>query len=127
MKWSFTILVLLILGLLAFSACIPSSFSCSSTSPTPTPIPTGPVHADFVSSTTQLGGNGWVTFTSLSTGHIKQWYWNFGNGNTAIGPVAKAYYNENGYYSVTLTVEGWDGSSDTLTKPDYIYAYGCST
>ena len=126
MKQWYSILILLMLGVLAFSACIPSSLSCSS-APTPTPIPTGPVHADFVSSTTQLGGKGWVTFTPQSTGHIKEWYWNFGNGGTATGPVAKTYYHENGYYSVTLTVEGWDGSRDTMTKPDYIYVYGCST
>jgi len=85
------------------------------------------VHADFVSSTTELAGNGWITFTSQSTGHIKEWNWNFGNGKTATGPVARAYYNESGHYTVTLTVEGWDGSTDTMTKPDYIYSYGCGT
>ena len=126
MKIFCAVLILLALGVLTFTACVPS-FSCGSSTPAPTPIPTGPVRAEFEASMTNMEGNGWIAFRSLSTGNIKNWYWDFGNGHTSSGPEVQAYYSDNRYYTVTLTVEGWDGTTDTMTKPDYIYVWGCST
>ena len=129
MRLRYTAPVIIMLGLLVFSACVPNlDFGCNS-EPAATPVPTGPVHAEFSANPTMLQGKGQITFTSHSTGHIKEWYWDLDGDGIAdtIGPQVKHYYNENGHYTVTLTVEGWDGSSDTLTKTDYVYVYGCST
>jgi len=129
MRLCYTVTLVLILGLLAFSACVPNlDLGCNS-EPAVTPVPTGPVHAEFSANLTMLQGKGWITFTSYSTGPVKDWLWDLdGDGITdTTGPQAKRYYNENGHYTVTLTVEGLDGSSDTLTKTDYVYVYGCST
>lgn len=123
MRQFYVILLLLAAGLLTLSSC--SLLGLESSPPTPTPVSTGPVQAAFSADTTSLSGSSWVIFTSHSTGGIKEWNWVLGNGRVAIGPEAKTYYNDDGYYTVTLTVEGWDGSTDTLTKPDYIYVYGC--
>lgn len=121
MKPRYLIAVLLLTGILAVSSC---SFLGLSSEPKPTPEPTGPPKADFVADQTSLGGKGWVTFTSTSTGNIKYWNWGLGDGTTAIGPIAKTYYHENGYYTVTLTVSGPEGK-DTMTKTEYILVYGC--
>ena len=117
------ILVLLILGTLSVSSCIPSSLSCSS-GPESTPVYTGPCMADFYADTTSLDRPGYVNFFSTSVGNIKTLRWNFGNGYTGVGPHAATYYNNNGYYTVTLTIEGPD-CYDTETKEEYIEMSGC--
>jgi PKD repeat protein len=119
---SLTVLLALIAVLIASSGC---SFIFSSEEPTPTPVPTGPPRADFVASPTQVKGKGWVQFTSTSAGNIKHWYWDFGNGRTNTGPETRSFYSEDGYYTVTLRVESWDGETDRIAKEDYIYVYGC--
>ena len=116
----------LLAGLLLTSLLV-SACGFLSSSEEPTPEPTGPVRADFYADKTEQQGEGWVGFTSSSTGDLKEWLWDFnGDGVTdANGPIATKYYNDNGYFSVTLSVEGWDGSTDTMTKADYIYVWGC--
>ena len=118
----------LVVSLVLLPACVPSSLSCDS-SAAPTPRPTGPVRADFYAPETELNGKGRVAFFNAATGPVKEWSWDFnGDGVTDItGPEVSWYFNDNGYYAVTLRVDGWDGSTDTLTKEDYIYVYGCGT
>jgi len=124
MRRLYGILVLLVLGTLSVSSCIPSSLSCSS-APEPTPVPTGPCVADFYADKTSMAGKGgWVTFTSTSTGNIGTLRWDFGNGFTDVGSSTKTYYKSNGYYTVTLTIEGPD-CHDVETKVDYIELSGC--
>ena len=80
--------------------------------------------ADFYADTTSLDRPGYVNFFSTSVGNIKTLRWNFGNGYTGVGPHAATYYNNNGYYTVTLTIEGPD-CYDTETKEEYIEMSGC--
>lgn len=122
MKRFYAILVLLLLGLLLFTGCVPT-FSCSS-GPEPTPVPTGPCHADFYADPTHREGRGYVNFTSTSTGNIKTYRWDFGDGRTGIGAKAADYYIHDGYYTVTLTIDGPD-CHDVVTKVDYIEVSGC--
>jgi PKD repeat protein len=63
-----------------------------------------------------------VTFTDLSTGDITDWEWDFGDGtpHSFVQNPVHTYDNE-GYYTVSLTVTG-PGGSDTETKNDYIHA-----
>jgi PKD repeat protein len=71
-----------------------------------------------------------VSFTDLSTGEITKWEWDF-NGDQIIDstyfePINPAYYfyNNNGYYTVSLTVTG-PGGTDQMIRTNYIYVSGC--
>ena len=126
MKLTKCLLLLLTIGLILFPSCSDLGLSCG-TSAEPTPVPAGPCSAQFTASVTECAGRCWIDFTSQSPGKIKEWYWDFDDDGItdATGPVARNYYNDNGFYSVTLTIVGPD-CSDSLTKTDYIHIYGCS-
>lgn len=95
---------------------------------TPTPTPTAcPCVSDFYAAPTAFDGPGFVSFYDSSTGPVIGWEWDL-NGDSivdAIGQNPKYYYSTNGYYTITLTIYCDSGSQHTLTKPDYIYVYGC--
>ncbi|TET77190.1 MAG: PKD domain-containing protein [Dehalococcoidia bacterium] len=128
MKRSYAISILLVLGLLAFSAC---TKPVATPSPTPTPTPTNTVsscHADFFAEPTEAEGPAWVQFTDQSTGNITSWEWDFDDDgaidSTEQNP--RHYYSSDGSYSVTLIITGPD-CEDRLTKDNYIEVYGCKT
>jgi PKD repeat protein len=129
MKVSIALIILMLLLILVFTACMGGGgMSCEEEHTPATPDPNLPLRADFVADQTRMSGKGTINFTQLATGNVKEYYWDL-NGDGAIdftGPIAHYWYHKNGYYSITLTVESWDGTRDTLTKPDYIYVYGCS-
>ncbi|KYK32259.1 MAG: hypothetical protein AYK22_01910 [Thermoplasmatales archaeon SG8-52-3] len=60
-----------------------------------------------------------------SDGHIAEWFWNFGDGTTALGETVKHNYSTPGDYSVILIVTDDNGASDTdlstavITKPNH--------
>ena len=60
-----------------------------------------------------------VTFQDLSTGKVRLWYWDFGDGHKSRerNPVHK--YLNAGEYSVSLTIKGPAGICETF-KFDYI-------
>jgi PKD repeat protein len=67
-----------------------------------------------------------VDFTDQSIGDISSYSWNFGDPglyNTSTLPNPSHTYWTEGYYTVSLTVTGPDGSS-TETKEDFVVAYG---
>jgi PKD repeat protein/lysophospholipase L1-like esterase len=67
-----------------------------------------------------------VTFTGPSTGSITNWFWDFGDGNTAdvtTNSVGNTYTTA-GVYSVTLIVSGPCGTS-SITLPNYITVSNC--
>jgi len=66
-----------------------------------------------------------VDFTSLSTGTITEWLWNFGDGHASTEENPAHIYRIPGTFSVSLTVSNPDGS-DTETKTDYIDVFLCS-
>ena len=116
---------LLTLGLLSQLACT-ESFECGSASDSnlpPTPIP-GPCRADFYAEPTHKSGTGNIHFYSTSTGNIKTYRWDFGNGQQGVGASPTSFYSKNGYYTITLVIEGPD-CYDTMTKVDYIEITGC--
>jgi PKD repeat protein len=62
-----------------------------------------------------------VQFTDTSLGNPVSWYWEFGDGKTAVDQnPPHLYYN--GDYTVTLTVTNAEGNS-TVIKPAFIRVY----
>jgi PKD repeat protein len=55
------------------------------------------------------------TGSTISTGSIVSYAWNFGDGTTASGEQVTHTYTQPGQYLVTLTVTGSDGVSSTAT------------
>jgi PKD repeat protein len=60
-----------------------------------------------------------VKFVSKCIGDISYWKWDFGDGESAFGPLSQHLYSREGIFSVTLTIEG-AGGSDTHVKSGYI-------
>ena len=60
-----------------------------------------------------------VSFTDLSTGEVDTWSWTFGDGGTSTAQNPSHQYVNPGTYTVTLTVDGSNGS-DGETKTNYI-------
>ncbi len=60
-----------------------------------------------------------VEFQDLSTGYISEWLWDFGDGYTSTEQNPVHVYETSDSFSVSLTVEGPDGSN-TLVKENYI-------
>ena len=52
---------------------------------------------------------------SKSTGCIKSWHWDLGDGNTSSSKAATHTYGSTGIYNVTLTVEDYSGEEDEDT------------
>lgn len=65
--------------------------------------------------------NGIVYFTQEATGNPSSYLWNFGDGQTSTEANPSHQYQNDGTYSVSLTVANSQGS-DTFTRPDYIEA-----
>ncbi|MBN2310646.1 MAG: PKD domain-containing protein [Candidatus Hydrogenedentes bacterium] len=66
-----------------------------------------------------------VNFQDLSVGGgghgaVKEWAWDFGNGDTSDEQNPQAPYDEAGSYTVSLTVTFDDDFTDTVEKEDYI-------
>jgi len=83
---------------------------------------TWPVFVDFSADVTEGPTPLAVSFTdesSIPGAHT--WYWQFGDGGTSYDQNPTYTYNDDGMYTVTLTVTG-DGAPQSETKPDYIRA-----
>ncbi|MBI4583420.1 MAG: PKD domain-containing protein [Planctomycetes bacterium] len=61
-----------------------------------------------------------VQFTDQSSGDIRIWKWNFGDGQTSNEKNPAHLYGQTGKYSVKLEVSGPGGSSEQL-REDYIF------
>lgn len=60
-----------------------------------------------------------VTFSDTSLGGVTGWLWDFGDGTTSTQQNPTHTYSRIGTYTVSLTVNGTEGS-DMRTKTDYI-------
>ena len=82
--------------------------------------------ADFIAETTEIDGPSLIKFFDKSKGDIVSWEWDFDNDgiidSTDRNPLHT--YDENGEYTVTLTVKTAD-CDDTTTKKNYIRVTGC--
>ncbi len=64
-----------------------------------------------------------VNFSSLSTGNVTNWQWNFGDGTGSNAPNPVHQYQDTGFFAVTLVVSEF-GCSDTLSIPNYVQIRG---
>jgi len=91
--------------------------------PAPAPKPPAPgpqsLKAEFTAEPTSGPKNSTVQFTNQSTGSINSWLWDFGDGATSIDPNPSHIYKDARTYTVSLTVNGPNGS-DTITKSRFI-------
>lgn len=55
--------------------------------------------------------------SSISSGSILQYYWDFGDGQTGVGNSIPNSYADTGVYIVTLMAESDEGCRDTFSKP----------
>lgn len=60
------------------------------------------------------------TSTSLSSSPLSRIDWDFGNGQTASGPMPSTTYLQRGNYTVKLYVSNQDGCTDSLIQYNYI-------
>jgi len=78
-----------------------------------------PPIASFTESAETVTVGEFITFNALSSydpdGFITSYYWDFGDGTTAIGVVVTHAYATQGTYTVTLTVTDDDGATATVT------------
>ena len=63
-----------------------------------------------------------ATFTDSSTGDPVGWSWNFGDGGTSTLRNPAHTYAAPGTYSVTLTVTGKNGATNSMTRTGYVTA-----
>lgn len=80
-------------------------------------------HADFSTSPAVVANLGTTTSfidgSSIASGSIVSWYWNFGDGLDSLGSISffenpTHQYQENGVYTVTLAVQSSNGCWDTV-------------
>jgi len=80
-----------------------------------------PPQADFTADPTEGRTPLTVEFEDQSSGTIKTWHWEFGDGHTSSNEAPCHTYTESGKYSVSLTV-GTPCGNDTKTRTAYIFA-----
>jgi PKD repeat protein len=94
----------------AYNGTSTSNYSNEVSGKVPVPAPVASFTASPTSGTAPL----LVTFKDASTGSIKEWSWNLGDGTTATGATVVDNYATPGTYNVKLTVTG-DGGVATAT------------
>ena len=78
--------------------------------------------ADFLATPTSGCNPLIVTFSDLTPNAVA-WNWDFGNGSTSTLQSPGLIYNTSGIYSVELIVTLSNGSTDTVTKSNYIQVF----
>ena len=100
---------------------VESDFGCSDE--VTLDVEVGPIpEADFSATTVCL--NEFTEFTDLSTvntGSIVDWQWDFGDGNNSGDQHPTHTYNASGFYDVTLTITTDNGCTDNITESVQIY------
>lgn len=72
--------------------------------------------ADFSFDRNTIEAGESVLLTSRTTGDVDLLEWDFGDGESSVGPTAEHTYDDAGIYTVTLTASNAAGSSSTSTK-----------
>lgn len=86
-------------------------------------LPFGTPNADFTSDTTTGCTDLRVRFSDQST-FASSWLWRFGDGSTSSAQNPLKIYTTPGQYTVTLIINPGQPCSDSITRVNYINAYG---
>ena len=81
------------------------------------------VMANDFSANTLSGCSPVVTRFTHTFGGVSNLVWNFGDGTTSTAANPGKVYSSGGYYTVTLTVTLANGTSQTVTKANYIHVF----
>lgn len=77
--------------------------------------------ADFMTSDTSSCPGKPIQFSTLSTGPLLQYIWDFGDGSpTSSSPNPLHTYSANGIYSIKLSIIDAYGCTDSITKTNFI-------
>lgn len=82
--------------------------------------------ANFVASDTVICKYTSTTFTAIGNtpGYVLIYEWNFGDGQTGVGPSITHTYNSSGLFTVRLVIRDISGCLDTLIKFQHIRVNG---
>lgn len=81
---------------------------------------TAPTKVDFTSDRRRQVPGGEIKFTLIATGQVVEILWDFGDGQTSTDRNPTHVYQQEGLYTVTVTVIDPYGIAVTETKVDYI-------
>lgn len=83
---------------------------------------------DFTANITTACRTAYITFTAfnINTANIASYFWDFGDGNTAVSTSTSVtnIYTNSGTYTVTLTTTDINGCTDSKTITNYIRING---
>jgi len=80
------------------------------------PPPTPPLSADFTATPTSGVVSLTVSFRATQSDNITGYLWDFGDGDSAMGPTQTHIYSQPGSYTVQLTVANGNGDTDTMER-----------
>lgn len=64
-----------------------------------------------------------IDASTIGTGSIQQWLWNYGDGYLGLGSSSQHVYAQAGWYSVSLTTISDSGCSQTILMPNALEIY----
>jgi len=80
---------------------------------------TGALRALFAADTRNVTTRTSVQFTDMSSGNVKSWLWDFGDGTTSTEQNPLYRFRTAGTFTVSLTVQSSSGT-DTITNAGYV-------
>ncbi|MGP8215651.1 MAG: PKD domain-containing protein [Bacteroidia bacterium] len=86
------------------------------------PLPNVKFAADTVNACSTLC-TGFTDATTIASGGLESWNWNFGDGNTSTAQNPRSCYTAPGIYDVSLTVTSDSGCPSSLTLNNMITVY----
>jgi len=88
---------------------VASTSTKKSNQPPVADLSAGELYIGFVNEEIEFDG----TLSHDNDGYITEWFWNFGDGTSALGEIATHNYSSPGEYNVILIVTDNNGASDT--------------
>ncbi|MEW5746920.1 MAG: PKD domain-containing protein, partial [Nitrospirota bacterium] len=83
---------------------------------------TAPLRAEFSARVREGVAPLAISFVDASTGSIKSWFWEFGDGTTSTAANPSHTYSKPGNYTVKMTVTDTNGAKSTEVKENFIRA-----
>ena len=83
------------------------------------------IYADCYSAFREDCISNFVAFLDKSYGDVKEWYWDFGDGQTSGEQNPVHEYEYGGVFNVCLTIKTYDGCTDTYCDSVFIYNPWC--